>query len=104
MSHLQYCLNIEFIQNKDNIIPQKKYIDDILYKFKMQDSKVITTLLNNNVKLTKDACPETEQGKSEMINIPYHQLTGSLMYLSVATRPCIRNTVNFLSQFNNNLS
>ena len=102
MSHLQYCLNIEFIQNKDNIIPQKKYIDDILYKFKMQDSKVITTLLNNNVKLTKDACPETEQGKSEMINIPYHQLTGSLMYLSVATRPGIRNTVNFLSQFNNN--
>ena len=42
------------MQNKDNIvITQKKYIDDILYKFKMQDSKEVTTPLDNNVNLLK---------------------------------------------------
>ena len=56
---------------KDNIVLiQKKYIDVILYKFKMQDSKEVTTALDNNVKFTRDMCPETEQGKSEMKNIP----------------------------------
>ena len=54
MGHLHYCLDIEFMQNKDNIvITQKKYIDDILYKFKMQNLKVVTTPFDNNVKLTK---------------------------------------------------
>ena len=44
-------------------------------------------------------CPETEQEKSEMKNIPYRQLIGSLMYLIVRTRPAITHTVNFLSKF-----
>ena len=49
IGHLHYCLGIEFIQ--------KKYIDAILCKFKMQDSKVLTTPLDNNVKFIKDMCP-----------------------------------------------
>lgn len=54
------------------------------------------------MKITKDMCPKAEEMKSEMNNLPYHQLTGSLMYLSVATRPDITHAVNFLNQFNNN--
>ena len=49
-------------------------------------------------------CPETEQEKSEVENIPYCQLVRSLMYLSVATGLDIIQAVNFLSQFNNNPS
>ena len=42
------------MQNRDNtVITQMKYIDDILCNFKVQDSKAVTTLLDNYVKLTK---------------------------------------------------
>ena len=58
--------------------------------------------LSHNVKLIKDMCPKTKQEKSEMKNIPYHTLIGSLMYLSVATRPDIPHALNFIHQFNNN--
>ena len=64
MGHLHCCLDIEFMQNKDNIvITQKKYIEDILRKFKMQDLKAVTTPLDNTIKFTKNMCPETEQVK-----------------------------------------
>lgn len=38
-----------------------------------------------------------------MSNIPSRPLRRSFMYLSAATIPDITRTVNFLSQFNNNL-
>ena len=95
-------MGTEFLQNNDNIIiTQKKYIDGILYKFKRLDLKLITTPLDNYVKLSKYMCLETEPEKSEMKNIPNLQLIASFMCLSVTTRPDITQAVNFLSQFNN---
>ena len=95
-------MGTEFLQNNDNIIiTQKKYIDGILYKFKRLDLKLITTPLDNYVKLSKYMCLETEPEKSEMKNIPNLQLIASFMCLSVTTRPDITQAVNLLSQFNN---
>lgn len=100
---LHYCLGIEFTQNKDSItMTQKKYIEDILHKFEMQDAKTVSTPMDNGIKLTKDMSTKTEEEKSEMNNIPCRYLIGSLIYLSGATRPDITYAVNFLSQFNNN--
>lgn len=36
----------------------------------------------------------------EITNVPYQELIGSLMYLSVSTRPDISFAISFLSQFN----
>ena len=63
----------------------------------MQNWKAVTAPLDNNVKITKDMCSETQQKKSEMKNFPYRQLIGSLISLSVAIRPDIPHAVNFLS-------
>ena len=52
----------------------------------MQDSKAITTFLNNKVKLIEGMCPELDQEKSEMKVFPYLELIGLLMHLSFATR------------------
>ena len=50
------------MQSEDNIVLiQKKYINDNPFKFKMQDSKIITTPLDNNVRLTKGMCPAVAQ-------------------------------------------
>lgn len=72
---LHYCLGIEFVQNGDYIkFTQKKYIEDMLSKFNIQESKSISTPFVNNVKLIKVMYFKTEEEKSEMNNIPYRQL------------------------------
>ncbi|KAG8187946.1 hypothetical protein JTE90_027717 [Oedothorax gibbosus] len=68
----------------------------------MEDVKTVTSHMDPNQKLTTEMCPKNDAERSQVEDIPYHSLIGSLMYLSVATRPDITHSVNFLSQFNNN--
>lgn len=102
LGKLSYCLGIQFSQNNDSIsMCQTKYINDLLIKFNMLDCKSVVSPLDPNLKLSKEMSPQCEEEIAEMKDIPYRQLIGSLMYLSVATRPDITHAVNFLSQFNN---
>ncbi|KMQ88472.1 retrovirus-related gag-pol polyprotein [Lasius niger] len=94
---VNYCLGIEFHQDKDRILmSQEGYINDILSRFGMEDSKPVSTPLDCSVKLKKDVCCSTVQEK----DLPYRELIGMLMYLSVCTRPDIAYTVSYLGQFN----
>jgi len=95
LGNLNYCLGTNFCQ-KDGIITlnQKKYIQDLLTKFNMQDCKTVSTPMEVGTKLEKRTSEEQE-------NLPYQNLIGSLMYLSVASRPDISFAVSYLSQFNN---
>ncbi|GBL78726.1 Retrovirus-related Pol polyprotein from transposon TNT 1-94 [Araneus ventricosus] len=102
---LSFCLGIEFSQNVKNgqiTMSQSKYIENVLEKFNMQDTKTVKTPLDPSVKLTKEMCPKTEAEKAEMSLYPYRSLIGSLMYLAICTRPDICHTVSYLSQFNEN--
>nr|KYP70017.1 Retrovirus-related Pol polyprotein from transposon TNT 1-94 [Cajanus cajan] len=90
---MSYFLGIEVIQQDDGIfISQKKYAADILKKFKMENSKPISTPVEEKLKLKKDS-----DGKR--INATYYKsLIGSLKYLT-ATRPDIVFGVGLLSRF-----
>ncbi|GBM21244.1 Copia protein, partial [Araneus ventricosus] len=68
----------------------------------MQDARTVKTPLDPSVKLTKKMCPKTEAEKAEMSLYPYRSLIGSLMYLTICTRPDICHTVSYLSQVNEN--
>ena len=57
----------------------------------MSDCKPVTIPMETGIKLTKTTIEEL---------YPYQNLIGSLMYLSVATRPDIAHAVSYLSQFN----
>ncbi|GBL98061.1 Retrovirus-related Pol polyprotein from transposon TNT 1-94 [Araneus ventricosus] len=96
---------IEFSQNVKNgqiTMSQSKYIENALEKFNRQDAKTVKTLLDPSVKLTKEMCPKTEAQNAEMSLYPYRSLTGSLMYLTICTRPDICHALSYLSQFNEN--
>lgn len=94
----KYCLGMEFVQRKDEIeICQTGYIRDILDRFGMSESKIVSTPLNPGTKLNKDE----EEQSSENQGLPYRELIGALMYLAVCTRPDIAYSVSYLSQFNN---
>ncbi|KRX69779.1 Retrovirus-related Pol polyprotein from transposon TNT 1-94 [Trichinella sp. T6] len=104
MGPIHYCLGIKIKQsaNGDIEMSQKKYIMDILEKFRMMNSKPVETQIDASNKLSAELFPRTEAEKAEMQNMPYRSLVGLLMYLSVSTRPDIAFAVSLLSQFNEN--
>ena len=94
LGNVSYCLGLEFRRENGKMkISQKTYIQDLLKRFGMEDSKPVTTPLDVGMKLQK---PE----KCSNENNPYRELVGALMYLAVGTRPDIAYSVNYLSQFN----
>lgn len=78
---------------------QRKYVEDILKKFGMEDCKTTSTPLEPYEVFSQENT-ETEFNTK----VPYRELVGALVYLSNATRPDIAFAANILSQFNENPS
>ena len=94
-------LGIKVKQDKESgsiWIGQPAYVENLLRRLGMQDSKPMSTPVEVNSKLQ----PATTQ--AEPVNqIEYQFAMGSLMYLAVSTRPDIAFAVNNLARFNSNL-
>lgn len=89
-------MRISYDKNKGEIrLDQEQYIDQLLRKFNLLESKTASTPMEVNLKLDRadQNCLNQE--------IPYQKLIGSLMYLCVLTRPDISFAVSFMSQYNN---
>eukprot|EP00253_Pinus_taeda_P031643 PITA_31643 len=80
---LHYCLGVEVWQTENNIfLSQSKYGRNLVDRFKMQDCKPATTLMEPGLKLLA-------QSSSPLVDETlFRQLVGSLIYLT-ATRPDI---------------
>lgn len=88
-------LGLEITQNKNEIkLTQRGYTLDILTRFGMEQCNTVATPSEVNIKQEESTNSKTESW-------PYRELIGALMYLAVATRPDIANTVSRLAQFNN---
>ncbi|BES98092.1 Hydra magnipapillata [Nesidiocoris tenuis] len=88
--------NVSRNRNKGVLkIDQSNYIGNLLEKFGMVDAKTVSSPLDPGTRLSVEG---------ELANVPFQQLVGSLMYLSVSTRPDISFAVTYLSQFNKNPS
>ncbi|CAH2103986.1 unnamed protein product [Euphydryas editha] len=96
LGQLKQCLGMNINVYKDSItVDQKQYIETILKRFNMSDCSSCDTPMEINLKMEKDINNNSDK------KYPYQQLIGSLMYLSVLTRPDITFSVSFLSQYNN---
>ena len=93
LGHLSYFLGLEV--SSDSIsyyLFQAKYASDLLSCAGLTDTKVVSTPLEMNACLiTLDDTPLSDATL-------YHQLVGSLVYLTV-TRPDITHAVHLVSQF-----
>lgn len=83
-------------------LTQQKYINDLLSRFNMCDSKVVSTPMDLSLKINKQSCANIKDNSTKSKDVPYQQLIGSLLYLSTNTRPDISFSVSYLSQYNNN--
>ena len=85
-------------------LSQERYIERMLERFNMKNSKPVSTSLVGLFKLSKRLCPSTEKEKGEMSIIPYSLVVGSLMYAMMCTRPDISHAVGVVSRFLGNPS
>jgi hypothetical protein len=101
---ISYCLGLEVKTHGNGSIKisQRKYLEDILQRFNMNDCKPVATPLDPNCHLTKEINEITSDDEEKMKNIPYKEAIGSLMYLMIGTRPDIAAAVCKLSQFMQN--
>ncbi|OAE29640.1 hypothetical protein AXG93_1762s1210 [Marchantia polymorpha subsp. ruderalis] len=83
-------------------LSQGKYVRHILDTFNMIDSKEIWTPLAAHFKLSAVQCPNNAVEKKNMSYVPYEQAVGSLMYLTVCTRPDIAFAMGKVSSYMSN--
>ena len=95
-------IGIEIERNRQDrtiSICQRKYINNILKRYNLQDANGVGMPLDPNVTLTKYEEPKGSENK--LIN-GYASAIGSLMYAAIGTRPDIAFAVQTLSQFTTN--
>ena len=98
-------LGMEIIHDRPNwtiALSQRCYIQDICEKYGMADANTVQTPLDPNTPLSSAQSPQTDAEIAEMKSIPYQNVTGSLLYAAMATRPDIAFTTGSLCRFNSN--
>ncbi|GAU36116.1 hypothetical protein TSUD_374770 [Trifolium subterraneum] len=93
MGELGFILGLQIKQQEDEIfISQEKYVNDLLKKYKMKESKIMSTPMHPSTSLDKD-----EKGK-DVSEKEYRGMIGSLLYLT-ASRPDIVFAVGLCARF-----
>jgi ribonuclease HI len=91
-----YFLGMDVIRDRESrtiMLAQHRLTADLLTKYNMMEAKSLSTPLSTATKLTKDGEP------LDTAAYPYAPLIGSLMYLSICTRPDIAQAVGALARY-----
>ena len=102
-----YILGIQIIRDRKHkllALSQASYIDKVLARFSMQDSKKGLLPTRHGIILSKEQCPKTPQEEEDMRRIPYASVLGSLMYVMLCTRPDICYAVGIVICYQSNPS
>ncbi|KAJ9556975.1 hypothetical protein OSB04_011589 [Centaurea solstitialis] len=85
-----YILGIKIYRNTSKRLiglSQSTYIDKILKKFRMDESKKGFIPMQHGIVLSKTQCPVSSQDQDKMKSVPYASAIGSIMYAMLCTRP-----------------
>ncbi|GJY79603.1 retrotransposon protein, putative, ty1-copia subclass [Tanacetum coccineum] len=85
-----YILGIKIYRDRSKRLiglSQDTYLDKILKRFKMENSKKGNLPLHHGIKISKDLCPKTNEELDRMSRVPYASAVGSIMYAMTCTRP-----------------
>lgn len=91
LGSLHSFLGMDIVRDEDIItISQKQMIEDVIQKFRMDNCNGIQT------PMAHDSVPFPT---GEVVNVPFRQLIGCLMYLCMVSRPDIAFATSYLSRF-----
>ncbi|KAJ9561764.1 hypothetical protein OSB04_006924 [Centaurea solstitialis] len=100
-----YILGIKIYRNRSRRLiglSQSTYIDKVLKRFRMDESKKGFIPMQHGIVLSKAQCPESSQDKDRMKLIPYASAIGSIMYAMLCTRPDVAYSVSVTSRYQQN--
>lgn len=99
---INWLLGIKITQNLEDrtiSLSQQSYIEQILTRFGLEESRAATTPLEPGIDLTPDSPSVSSTLLTPSEKTKYREMIGSLMYVSVMTRPDITFAVSTLSQY-----
>ena len=105
LGEASYILEIKLFRDRKKRLlglSQVNYIDKILARFSMQDSKKGFSTFRHGVHLSNQMCPKTQEEREKMRNCPYASAVGSLMFAMLCTRPDIYYAVSIVSRYQSN--
>ena len=105
LGEANFVLGIQLFRDRKNkmiVLSQSSYIDKVLKKFAMQDSKKGGQPSKTRITLSLDDYPKTSEEKVYMEKVPYASAMGSLMYAMLCTRPDICYAVGIVSRYQSN--
>ncbi|GJS17913.1 retrotransposon protein, putative, ty1-copia subclass [Tanacetum coccineum] len=100
-----YILGIKIYKDRSKRLIglcQSDYIDKILKRFYMENSKRGSISMQEKLKLSKSQGASTPAEVKRMQNIPYALVVGSIMYVVRCTRPNVAFAQNITSRFQQN--
>ncbi|KAH9801908.1 hypothetical protein KPL71_001202 [Citrus sinensis] len=106
LGEASYILGIKLLRDRKNktlALSQAVYIDKILARFSMENSKTGLLPFRHGITFSKDQSPKTSEEIERMRRVPYADAVGSLMYAMLCTRPDICFAVWMVSRYQFNL-
>ncbi|GJS50521.1 hypothetical protein Tco_0623883 [Tanacetum coccineum] len=85
-----YVLGIKIYRDRTRRLiglSQDTYLDKILKRFKIENSKKGNLPLHHGIKISCDLCPKTDDELDKMSRVSYASVIGSIMYAMTCTRP-----------------
>ncbi|KAD3640064.1 hypothetical protein E3N88_29287 [Mikania micrantha] len=100
-----YILGIMIYRNRSRRLiglSHSTYIDKVLKRFSMQDSKRETLPMAHGTILSSSQSPKTNEEKKKMERVPYASAIGSIMYAMLCTRPDVSFALSITSRYQQN--
>ena len=97
-----YILGIKIYRDRSRRLiglSQSTYLDKILKKFRMDESKKGFLPMLQGMKLSKTQSPATTEDREVMENVPYASAIGSIMYAMLCTRPDVAHAISLTSRY-----
>ncbi|KAJ9566410.1 hypothetical protein OSB04_002376 [Centaurea solstitialis] len=101
-----YILGIKIYRNRSRRLiglSQSTYIDKILKRFRMDESKKGFIPMQHGIVLSKAHCPVSSEEQDKVKSVPYASTIGSIMYAMLCTRLGVAYSVSVTSRYQRNL-
>ena len=100
-----YILGIKIYRDRSRRLiglSQSTYLDKILKKFNMDQSKKVFLPVLQGMQLSTAQCPTTAKDREKMSVVPYASAIGSIMYATLCTRPDVNLAVSLVGRYQSN--
>ena len=102
LGEASYILGMKIYRDRSKRLlglSQSTYIDTMLKRFNMENSKKGYLPIGQGISLSKKDCPTTSEERERMSRIPYASAIGSIMYAMTCTRPDVAYSLAVASRY-----